>query len=70
MLLNFAPFRSEALDLVAEATHLVVNETECALIAEALGAEGEALEAQARCARGALRRDGDRNARKRGRLRR
>jgi ribokinase len=48
VLLNFAPFRSEALDLVAEATHLVVNETECALIAEALGAEGEALEAQAR----------------------
>ena len=48
VLLNFAPFRSEALDLIAEATHLVVNETECALIAEALGAEGEALEAQAR----------------------
>jgi ribokinase len=48
VILNFAPFRSEALDLVAAATHLVVNETECALIAEALGLKSEAIEVQAR----------------------
>ncbi len=47
VLLNFAPFRAEALDLVAEATHLVVNETECGLIAEAMGLKDEALEEQA-----------------------
>ena len=40
MVLNFAPFRSDALSLVRHATHLVVNESECALIVEALGIEG------------------------------
>ena len=40
VLLNFAPFRVEALDLLDAVTHLVVNETECALIAEALGVLG------------------------------
>jgi ribokinase len=48
VILNFAPFRAEALDIVNEATHLVVNETECALVAEASGLKGESLEAQAR----------------------
>ena len=48
VLLNFAPYRADALHLVALATHLVVNETECALIAEALGLQSETLEAQAR----------------------
>ncbi len=44
VLLNFAPFRPEALDLVALATHLIVNETECALVAKALGIETGAIE--------------------------
>lgn len=48
VLLNFAPFRVDALDLLAAVTHLVVNETECALLAEALGLTGETLEALAR----------------------
>ncbi len=47
VLLNFAPFRAGALGLVEEATHVVVNETECALMAEALGFKEEALDAQA-----------------------
>ncbi len=47
VLLNFAPYRSDGLDLVREATHLVVNETECALIAKAMGLQEAALEAQA-----------------------
>jgi ribokinase len=37
VLLNFAPFRAEALALVTHATHLIVNESECALIAAAAG---------------------------------
>ena len=37
VLLNFAPYRADALNLLPHATHLIVNETECALIAEALG---------------------------------
>ena len=37
VLLNFAPYRADALHLLPHATHLIVNETECALIAEALG---------------------------------
>jgi ribokinase len=37
VLLNFAPFRADALPLIEHATHLIVNESECALIAEALG---------------------------------
>ncbi len=48
VLLNFAPFRVEALDLLDAVTHLVVNETECALIAEALGVSGRDLGLQAR----------------------
>ena len=48
VLLNFAPFRAEALGLLAHATHLVVNESECALIAQALGSPGISTEAQAR----------------------
>jgi ribokinase len=39
VLLNFAPFRAEALGLLAHVTHLIVNEHECALIASALGYE-------------------------------
>lgn len=42
VLLNFAPFRADALGLIRYATHLIVNESECALIAAALGIpEGE-----------------------------
>ncbi len=37
VLLNFAPFRADALALIRQATHLIVNESECWLIAEALG---------------------------------
>jgi ribokinase len=48
VLLNFAPFRAEAIGAAAHATHLVVNETECALIAEALGLKSAPLETQAR----------------------
>ncbi len=48
VLLNFAPFRADALDLLAAVSHLVVNETECALLAGALRLSGETLEAQAR----------------------
>jgi ribokinase len=40
VLLNFAPFRTDALPLIDHATHLVVNESECSLIAEALGVRG------------------------------
>ncbi len=51
---NFAPFREEAVGLVNEATHLVVNETECALVAEALGIAGGSLEEKAHRACGAF----------------
>jgi ribokinase len=37
VLLNFAPFRADALDLLPHVTHLIVNESECRLIAAALG---------------------------------
>ena len=37
VLLNFAPFRADALGLIPHATHLIVNESECGLIASALG---------------------------------
>jgi ribokinase len=47
VLLNFAPFRAEALGLLAHVTHLIVNEHECALIASALGHEGEPTRSQA-----------------------
>jgi ribokinase len=48
VLLNFAPFRADALGLLSDVTHLVVNETECALVAAALGFGDGAHEAQAR----------------------
>lgn len=45
VLLSFAPFRTDALDLLRHATHLIVNESECALIAQALGIpDGELAE--------------------------
>lgn len=47
VLLSFAPFREDALDLLPLATHLIVNESECELIANALGLGGEGTEAQA-----------------------
>ncbi len=47
VLLSFAPFRADALHLLPLATHLVVNESECELIAKALGLGGEGTEAQA-----------------------
>lgn len=48
VLLNFAPFRDDALELVRGATHLVVNETECALLADALAVAEGPIEARAR----------------------
>ena len=43
VLLNYAPFRADALGLISHATHLIVNESECGLIAAALAVpEGEA----------------------------
>ena len=36
VLLNFAPFRADALTLLPHTTHLIVNESECCLIAAAL----------------------------------
>lgn len=47
VVLNFAPFRSDALGLLRHVTHLVVNESECALLAGALGLLGKAIEEQA-----------------------
>jgi ribokinase len=43
VLLNFAPFRDDALRLVKHATHLIVNESECALVSQALGIPEGAL---------------------------
>ena len=40
VLLSFAPFRADALGLLEHATHLIVNESECALIGQALGLAG------------------------------
>lgn len=37
VLLNFAPFRDDALELVRHTTHLIVNESECAALADAFG---------------------------------
>ena len=48
VLLNFAPFRKDAIDLVGLATHLIVNESECALIADALRVVAGSIEARAR----------------------
>lgn len=47
VLLNFAPFRADALRLLPLATHLVVNESECALIAAALELEQGSVADQA-----------------------
>jgi ribokinase len=48
VLLNLAPFRDDALELVPLATHLTVNETECALAATAMGLEGASVAEQAK----------------------
>lgn len=47
VILNFAPFRADALGLLPNITHLVVNESECALVAAALGVERGGPAAQA-----------------------
>ena len=47
VVLNFAPFREDALALIPHATHLVVNESECDLVARALGLAVGSLEQQA-----------------------
>lgn len=45
VLLSFAPFRADALELARHATHLIVNESECALAADAFGiADGPVAE--------------------------
>lgn len=48
VILNFAPFREDALPLADVVTHLVLNETECELLAGALGVPGGDMEARAR----------------------
>ncbi len=48
VLLNFAPFRADALDLLSCVTHLIVNESECDLVAKAEGVAGGSIERQAR----------------------
>jgi ribokinase len=47
VLLNFAPFRADGLRLLAHVSHLIVNESEGALIAEAAGLPAGAIEEQA-----------------------
>jgi ribokinase len=47
VLLNYAPFRADALAVLPHATHLVVNESECALIAAALEIEAASVTDQA-----------------------
>jgi ribokinase len=47
VLLNFAPYRAAALSLLQYATHLIVNESECALIADASGCGAADTEGQA-----------------------
>jgi len=47
VILNVAPFREDALGLLRYATHLVVNESECALVAGALGVAAGSLDGQA-----------------------
>jgi ribokinase len=47
VLLNFAPFRPEALHLLPLATHVIVNESECARMATALAVEASDEAAQA-----------------------
>ena len=46
VVLNFAPFRSDALHILPHVTHLVVNETECALLAEALSIDAQSTPEQ------------------------
>ncbi len=46
-LLNFAPFRADGLGLLAHVTHLIVNESEAALIAKAAGLPAGSIEEQA-----------------------
>jgi ribokinase len=48
VILNYAPFRDDALALVRQATHLVINETECAMLADALGIAKGSIEARGR----------------------
>jgi ribokinase len=49
VVLSFAPFNADALGLLGQATHLVVNEGECAEVTDALGITGdEPLEERAR----------------------
>ena len=47
VLLNFAPFHAGALPLLPHVSHLIVNESECALIAEAAGLAAGSVEEQA-----------------------
>src|SRR5690606_36100715 len=47
VLLNFAPFRKDAKPLLAEATHLIVNETELARLAAGFSAHEGGIEEQA-----------------------
>lgn len=47
VLLNYAPFRADALPALPHVTHLVVNESECALIAAALDIEAASVTDQA-----------------------
>jgi ribokinase len=47
VLLNFAPYRADAIGLLDRATHLVVNETECAWIAGAESIAADTPEQQA-----------------------
>ena len=55
VLLNLAPFRSEAVNLLEDATHLIVNERECELVTAELGlAAGTRTEDQAAALAGRL----------------
>ena len=47
VLLNFAPFRADALPALSETTHLIVNENECEGIAGIAGLAGASLQEQA-----------------------
>ena len=48
VLLNFAPFRADALGLLPHVTHLIVNESECDLVAASLAVSGTDTVDQAR----------------------
>ncbi len=48
VVLSFAPFNAAALGLLEEATHLVVNEGECAEVADALRIAGASLDERAK----------------------